>query len=184
MATSKQTFQTAQQRRANKPLRNGEYKLKETHNLFISHAEEVRRIADMKNCPNKPEYRHRLRHCTQSDCGNWLKGLPNTIADFMGYNVIPAIDAFVADGLSSTDAKRIKGMFSGRINDLIRGCDSAQRLLKQGISVEYRNFKRGDSILAGLVDEAESIVNDVLREYTSAMPSMGSKINYPSYAPA
>ena len=184
MATSKQTYQSAQQRRANHPLRNGEYKLKETLQILRSHTEEVRRIADLKNKPNNPEYRHRLHHCAVIDCGIWLKRLPNTISDLMGYNVLPAIDALVADGISYADVKRIKALVFGRINNLIQGCDSAQRLLKQGISVEYDNFKRGDSILAGLADEAESIVSDVLREYRSALPSMGSKINYPSYAPA
>lgn len=184
MATSTKTFQTAQRNRQNYPLRTGEYKLVETQRLLKSYPEEVQRIADMKNNPNNPEYRHRLHRCAPVDCGIWLKGLPNAIADLMGYNVVPAIDALVGDGASYSDVQRIKGMFSGRINDLIQGCDSAQHVLKQGISVEYGNFKRGDSILAGLTGEAESIVNDVLREYTSALPSMGSKINYPSYAPA
>lgn len=184
MATSTNTFQNAQKRRASYPLRSGEYKLEETHHQLKSLAEEVRRIATMKNNPRNSEYKHRLRHCTSEDCANWLKGVTNTIADLMGYNVLPAIDALVGDGISNADAEQIKSKVFHRINELVWACDSAQRVLKQGISVEYGNFKRGDSILAGLADEAESIVNDVLREYKSALSSMRSKINYPSYAPA
>lgn len=177
MATSSQTFQSAQQRRACHPLRSGEYKLKETHNQLKSISDEVRRIADMKNNSRNPEYKKRLRHCTSEDCGNWLKGLPKTIAELMGYNVLPAIDALVGDGISNEDAQQIKSGVLTRINDLVRGCDSAKRLLKGGISIEYNNFKRGDSILAELTDEAESIVDDILRETRSILPFMRSTKN-------
>ena len=99
----KQAFDKGVLVRRGTPLRSGEYKLNESYQNFVGWRDEITRISAYKR--GKASW-YSLRHCTPDDCSEWLKDLPEAIAFQLACDVLPAINALVADGVDPPCATR------------------------------------------------------------------------------
>jgi hypothetical protein len=143
------------------PLRAGKYKLDESNQYFVGWRDEITRISAFKH---RKASRHSLRHCTPYDCSTWLKDLPEAIAFQLAYDVLPAINALAADGVSSTQLDSVQLQAAPLIRQLVSDCDLARVIVVRRIANEYEYMKVGGSYLAPLVSDAIRIMNDVYRQ--------------------
>jgi hypothetical protein len=143
------------------PLRAGKYKLDESYQYFVGWREEVTRISAFKH---RKASRHSLRHCTPDDCSKWLKDLPAAIAFQLAYDVLPAINALIADGVSSTQLDSVQLQAAPLIRQLVSDCDRATVIVVRRIANEYEHMKVGGSYLSPLVSDAIRIIDGAYRQ--------------------
>lgn len=143
------------------PLRTGEYKLHESYRNFVGWRDEITRISAFKH---RKASRHSLRHCTPDDCSKWLKDLPAAIAFQLAYDVLPAINALVADGVPATQLDSVQFQATPLIRQLVRDCDQARAIVVRRIANEYEHMKDGGSYLYPLVSDAIRIMDGVYRQ--------------------
>jgi len=143
------------------PLRAGKYKLDESYQYFVGWREEITRISEFKH---RKASRHSLRHCTPDDCSKWLKDLPVAIAFQLAYDVLPAINALIADGVSSTQLDSMQLQAAPLIRQLVSDCDRATVIVVRRIANEYEHMKVGGSYLSPLVSDAIRIIEGAYRQ--------------------
>lgn len=157
--TCQDAFDAAAIDRKNYPLNQGEYKLWEVRNTISGWKKELVQITAFKKDKTK---RHGLSHCTADDAGYWLKDLLALIAYELGYNVLPSIAALTADGVSSHTVDSLLHQATQRSGHLVGLCESARKLLSQGISEEYKRMKARQSSIEPILDQILALINAVL----------------------
>jgi hypothetical protein len=146
-------------KRLEHPFEHSLYKLKEVAAGFEAAKENIRRIARYKKgeCT-----KHDLRSCTSEDIHIYLRKAPNHMAWDLGYHIIYGIDGLKGDGVSAETIKNLKKDYLPRIDKLIDECDKVSDLIRTNISREYENFKRDESDIFELFDEALIITDSIL----------------------
>lgn len=157
--TCQDAFDAAAIDRKNYPLNHGEYKLREVRNTISGWKKELIQITAFKKDKTK---RHGLTHCTADDAGYWLKGLLEMIAHELGYNVLPSIAALIADGVPNNTVGSLLHQATQRSLRLVGQCESASKLLSQGVSEEYKRMKAGQSSIEPILDQILALIDTVL----------------------
>ena len=158
-------FEDGTQARCAYPLHAGAYKLRESYRHFIGWRNEITRINAFKH---QKASRHSLRHCTSDDCSKWLKDLPEAIAFELAHNVLPGINALVADGVPPALCASALSQAIPAVNQLVEECDWARCIVSRRIANEYEHMKVGGSYLYPLVSEAIRILEAAFQQ--AALP--------------
>ena len=162
MSTQNQTkaheeFNHAIKLREKYPLPFGAYKLREANRMFERFLGEVNILAD---CRRKKVPVRGV--CTYGDHAMWLKGLPSkTIPYYLGYYLLPAINALDGDDVPIQEITRSLPFFSQEINSLLDRCDEAYNLIKR-IGYEYELWDNYDSVLIPILDTSLWLVDIAL----------------------
>ena len=168
--TTKKVFQDAQNLRPKYPIDSGECKLRETRWRLSRMQETMYQIGEYLKNPSHFYKGQTLGHCcTTDDKAIWIKSIPAQVAELLGYDILPAIDALTNDRLSKRDTDATLDIANGMAIALLEDCERQEARLKGGISAEYDKMKSGYSEVHGLLVEADRIAEDALQvlEYMS-----------------
>lgn len=157
----RKTYDEMKAKRLENPFEHSIYKLKEVAERFEGNEDEIRRIARFKNGKGS---KYDLRACTSEDIHIYLRKAPEHIAWVLGYHVIYGIDGLKGNGVSAETIKYLKKCYIPRIERLVDKCDYVSDLIRTNIRHEYENFKRDESDVFELVDEALIITDSILED--------------------
>ena len=155
-------FIAGQQARARSPLPFGAYKLREANHIIQRYMESMHAIQDYLLHPKKFYPGASLGYCTTEDKATYLKGIPESIAQVFGKDVLPSIKALGPDGLGEDEIKIELQIAATRTQDFLDECDIQRRRLRGGIKAEYQSIKNGYSELFALLQDAEWIIKSPL----------------------
>jgi hypothetical protein len=155
MPTCHDIFNTARAEHAKYPLTKGRYKLDEArhaiedwHKLIVTVANRVRTGRVFGEDEN-------LGPCMADERGTYLKGLPDRLANLVGYNILPAIAALEGDGVPKAEVERLLRRAETDAQRLLAECEAARARLNGGIDHEYGAMRRGESHLNSLLAAAQ-----------------------------
>lgn len=157
----RRAFERGARQRLQHPLHQGLYKLEDVNADLKAIAEDLRVIARYKQGAARSTD---IRHCTSLDLSIWLKHVPEIVARDLGYNILPAISALVADGLPQSTVTRLSAECKSLANDLVEECESVRSKIRNNISVEYELMKSGDSLNLQLILGAIDLIEIALYE--------------------
>lgn len=144
--TCQEVYSDARLRRAEIPLREGGYKLRET----IDTLERV--VATLARCgrePNSyawPPVAKPMPLCLDWEFRSWARKVPVLIANEIGYNAIPAIEAITG------------GSFPTGLTNIIEECEAARCALPKG-----RTSQHSIDAMHDLVQRALTALTEQLR---------------------
>ena len=156
-------FAAGERARAESPLSSGAYKLRKAQRTIQHYFESFHAIRDYlihlkKFYPGAP-----LGRCTTDDKATYLKGIPASIARLFGKDVLPAIKALGADGLSRREIATELEIATFKVQRLIQECEIQRQRLRGGIKDEYEAIMSGYSELYALLEDAEQIIRSPLQ---------------------
>jgi hypothetical protein len=153
------------------PLRMGNYKLRECRDNLVVRLETLERVREDR-LRRSAGYGRAFGCCTSDDAASWIKGLPVLIAHELGYNIVPAIAALSADGVSEHAVTRHVDLLWWDVLELVIKCDAALRVLQaDGIKPEYRRLLTGQSLVVRLLRSAMQIIDEALALVPPTLPS-------------
>ena len=157
--TCHDTFAEAQQKRRANPLEAGAYKLREARHRLSRMMNTVDAIGDFLRHPGSVRSGSALGPCcTTDDKAYWLKNLPKQVSEMLGYDILPAIAAFTADGAPQTEVAVKLNIAQARARQLLKDCEAHRVRLKGGIKTEYTAIRSGRSELYDLLLDADQII--------------------------
>lgn len=157
----RKTYEEMKAKRLVHPFAHSGYKLKEVATGLQRSKDNVKSIAKFKNGKSNG---YDMTCCTAADICIYLRKAPENITEDLGFNVFYGIDGLKGDGVSSATIDFLKKRYIPRIETLIDECDRVSHLIRTNINYEYDNFKRDDSEIYELLDEALSIINGILAD--------------------
>lgn len=155
-------FQRAQAERSQRPPPLGLCKLREVKGDLLRKAYALDLISADLTAGGRGPYVRSFITCTSDDRPKWLKDVPRQLSELLGYDVLPAIEGLVNDGLSPVQVQQYAGPARTRASGLITECDAVAGLIGHSIQPEYRATRAGNSLVRGLVDSAIALVDDAL----------------------
>lgn len=147
----------AREKRKAHPLTSGQYKLNEAKNEIDRYRTLVTTIAERARKGDKFIETECLGPCMATERGTYLKSIPARLAELIGHNILPAIAALEGDGLPKAEVQRLLSHAETDAGRLISDCEAVRLRLKAEIKHEYRAMRRGESLLLGLLVEAEAL---------------------------
>jgi len=157
--TCQDTFAEAQLRRRSFPLEAGAYKLREARHRLSRMMKTIEAIGDFLRQPGSVRSCSALGPCcTTDDKAIWLKGVPDQVAEKLGYDILPAIAALAAEeGIAETDVAAELATARARADQLVDQCEAQRVRLKRGVKAEYPEIKSGQSELYVLLVDADHL---------------------------
>jgi hypothetical protein len=101
-----------------------------------------------------------LGSCVADDKHLWLKRVPLHVAHLLGYNLLPGLIALKKEGGQFVD--RDYPPIERDCLQLLDRLEQVRIAIKNDISIEYDQMKRGGSLLDPLIDEAIHLVHRAL----------------------
>ncbi len=151
--------QSLNDRNARYPLANGRYKLVEVRH-WLNRA--CRNIDLMMKDFDNPYRKRTYLCCTVDDRSTWLKHTPLDVAEGLGYEVVPALNALVGDGVELTNINNIRALVLPKINQLVADCEVVKNQISKSIKVEYRCWQQQNSLVKPLTAQAVAIIDEIL----------------------
>lgn len=151
-------------------LRGGRYKLQET-------ADRLHR--NSLNLDAMIEYSHRKQGpsvfltCTWSDRAPWLRHALLDVPYQLGYNVVPAVDALVFDGVDEPQLASLESWARQQTFSLLSQVDSALSLTQKSLNAEYSLWKANDSMIRVLLDRAVNLADEIINYADERLPLHG-----------
>lgn len=150
-------FNVAQQRRARVPLRSGKYKIGEAMQELDRMGDTVGAIAhrfqSRKGFPeNEP-----LGGCTSDDKDAYVLAVPLHIADSLGYDMLPGVEALSGDGWPPNMVENAVTLARAEVDYVLAACERVHAKLHKNLAEEYRAMRRGKSELLSLIRKAEIV---------------------------
>ena len=105
----------------------------------------------------------RLRPTLPTDTAQWMKQLPEAVARDLGYNAVPAVEAFSRNGLCPEQVANLAQIAGATAIIIVKDCDAIRALLlRRGIQLEYDNMIDDRSVLVDLVGSAITLIQRML----------------------
>lgn len=139
------TYNSAVMRRRTYPLFSGLYKLRETQGQIKGLLHTVNNVMQRKSVP----YDELLGGCLRSESKEYVASIPKRLAELLGYNIAPAIQALVGDGLTQEEISDLHPDF--RISGLLSRCKHSGR---SNIRIKQL-LEHFDDALCVIIDYAE-----------------------------
>lgn len=158
------------ERRKHPLLRGGRYKLQET-------ADRLHR--DSLNIDEMIQYSHRKQGpsvfiaCGWSDKEPWLRHVLLDLPYQLGYNVTPAIDALVFDGVDEPQLASLRSWARQQTHSLLSQVDSALSLTQKSLNAEYSRWRTNDSLIRELLDKVVNLADEVVTYADERLPLHG-----------
>ena len=113
-------FDEARQQRSQSPFSEGASKLRETEDTLKRMGETIQNIGKLKH----PHPDISLGCCMSDETEDWLRGLPEQIADLLGCNILPAIAALGGDGVGRDEVDNRLDVANLRAKSLLKACEA------------------------------------------------------------
>jgi len=154
-----ESFDNGKQVRLRYPLRQGRYKLEEVASGLLRCRLEIDRISDVANRKSNGT---ELMYCTNSDKAVWLAGIPIHIAFTLGYEFLPSLKALENEGVSSEAVARVYAEMSEKCDSLVLGLEFVRVSICESVKNEYRQMRKGSSLLKPLVGDALRMTQQII----------------------
>ena len=155
-------FGAAQLQRTKYPLTSGAYKLRQVRDAIARQQSTMNAIRDLHQSPASKRPGVLLGCCTTDDMEDWLKNLPQQVADMLSYDMLPAIAALAGDGISADDVAGELESANAHACNLLKDCAKQNKRLHDRVESELRSIKRGYSNLYALLVDADGIARRAL----------------------
>jgi hypothetical protein len=173
-------FKKAAKSRTAYPLPFGAYKLREVR-------DHIKRMQDtlwtIKGFLKNPKTGYAVGPCcTSYDTDEWIRSGPVTVADILGYCILPAIAAMTGDGISKADVAEELSTATARAQNILKKCERQHIRLGSKIASEYNMMKKGDSEVWGLLSDADMIARRALElvEWVEMKANLAKSVAEPS----
>lgn len=103
-----------------------------------------------------------LGGCTTEDKSIWLKDLPGNLANELGYNLIPAIQALNVEGVSEATIDSFIQSIKEDVCQLLKDCGTLQTDTDLSIKGEYARMKAGCSEMLRICNDALVIADQAV----------------------
>jgi hypothetical protein len=153
------SFERGKQARLNCPLRKGRYKLGEVASGLISCCLEIDRISDVINRVSDGTD---LIYSTKFDKALWLAGVPDRVAFTLGYEFLPGLEALQNEGVSELAVSRVYAEMSEKCDSLVLGLEFVRLSICESVKNEYRQMRKGGSLLKPLVGDALRMTQQII----------------------
>lgn len=152
-------FAETQRQRVQCPLNSGGiYKLKEACIAFQQMLQTVRVIEQIVLGELRPAPHELVGDCVAEEKARWLKSVPKHVAETLGYNVLPAVEALGGDYLPNGRVQKLAQDARVQADQIVSRCDEVSAEICQSIEAEYSQMRTGRSISAKLLREAIDFV--------------------------
>ena len=153
-------YAEAVRERGDHPLKSGKYKLFEAYGHLVAIRHCILNIQRRVASGQKIGSREDLGLCLGEDRATWLKDVPCKVARLLGHDVLPAIAALGADGVSQVDVVHLEKTAGATVKRLVDRCESV-RMASAKIASVYADMKCGRSAHAALARDALDIVASI-----------------------
>lgn len=151
-------------RKAHHPFKRvSAYKIRESRDNLHHETNVVGSVAVYLRAPRGVYGRsNMLVGCTEEDKAYRLKHVPETIANELGYNLIPAHMALHLEGVSEADIIAFLQSIKPEVDRLLVECDAIQMAISRSIKSEHADLKAGQSALAAACADALDIAEQAM----------------------
>ncbi len=158
---AKGIFRNAMQERlTNRPFdRISAYKVRESRDNIIRVISTLNEIISVVSSGETHSVPILLGGCTTEDKAIWLKDLPGNLAEELGGNLIPAIQALDVEGVPEAAIDSFIHSIKGDVCQLLKDCDAVQAATSRSISGEYALMKAGQSEMLRICNDASRIAD-------------------------
>jgi hypothetical protein len=155
--TCRDAFNAAQERRTRVPLRAGLYKIREAMAELDRMADTVGAIAHRFQSrkgfqPNEP-----LGGCSSDDKDAYVLAIPLHIADSLGYDMLPGVEALGGDGWPQDMVANAIELARSEVRYVLGECERVHTQLRKNLAGEYGAMTQGQSELLSLLRKAEIV---------------------------
>lgn len=150
-------FNKAQGRRTRVPLRSGIYKIREGMVDLDRMADTVGTIAHRFRAQKGFHANEPLGGCTSDDKDEYVLTVPLHIADSLGYDMLPGVEALDGDGWPPKMVANAVELVRAEVRYVLGECERVHARLHKNLAGEYRAMKRGESELLSLLRKAEIV---------------------------
>lgn len=155
-------FDQARALRSQHPLPFGRYKLEEALRQLRKYADTAEAIRRLITGMDRAKADDLIGECVASERATWLKRLPAAIADLLGHNVVPAVEALDGDRLPRARIEALIDDTQRVVDRLVARCEDVHAQIQPSIEQEYAAMRSGRSLVAALVADAIALVEDQL----------------------
>ena len=121
------------------------YKIRESHHNISRMIDTLNEIIAVVSSGETHSVPILLGGCTTEDKSIWLKDLAGNLAEELGYNLIPAIQALNVEGVPEAAIDRFIQPIKADVCQLLKDCDAMQTETGLSIKGEYARMKAGCS---------------------------------------
>ena len=138
------------------------YKVRESRDNIIRMINTLNEIIAVVSSGETHSVPILLGGCTTEDKSIWLKDLPGNLAEELGYNLIPAIQALNVEGVPQATIDRCIQSIKGGVCQLLKDCDALQADTGLTVKREYARMKAGCSEMLRICNDALVIVDQAV----------------------
>ena len=150
-------YNAAKQRRTRVPLRSGIYKMRASMAEIDRMADTVGTIAHRFQFQEGFQVNEPLGGCTSGDKDAYVLAVPLHIADTLGYNMLPGIEALSGDGWPPEMVVNAVELARSEIRYVLAECERVHAQLRKDRAGEYNAMMQGKSELLSLLRKAEIV---------------------------
>ena len=121
------------------------YKVRESHHNISRMINTLNEIIAVVSSGETHSVPILLGGCTTEDKSIWLKDLAGNLANELGYNLIPAIQALNLEGVSEATIDSFIQSIKEDVCQLLKGCGALQTDIGVSVKGEYARMKAGCS---------------------------------------
>ena len=156
-------FNAAQNRRTRVPLRSGKYKLGEAMRELNRMGDTVEAIAHRLQSPKGFRPNEPIGGCTSYDKDAYVLAVPMNIAENLGYDMFPGVEALGGDGWPSEMVKHAVELAHSEVRHVLAQCERVHAKLRKNLAGEYADMAQGQSELLQLIRDAEKVGKGALQ---------------------
>lgn len=138
------------------------YKVRESRDNIIRMINTLNEIISVVSSGESHPVPILLGGCTTEDKSIWLKDLPGNLANELGYNLIPAIQALNVEGVPEATIDRFIQSIKGDVCQLLKDCDTMQTDTRLSVKGEYARMKAGCSEMLRICNGALVIADQAV----------------------
>jgi hypothetical protein len=146
------------------------YKLKERSRYFKDYSRTVERLM---------LYSHRRSgstlcgRCTWAERRYWLRKILLSIPYCLGHDLSPAVETLGLNGLSQSEIDYLRRHVNQTVAGLLVEVDHVYNQVNQSMSAEYKEWKKGRSLIKRLLDETGALADEVTQYCKDRKPLHG-----------
>jgi hypothetical protein len=135
------------------------YKIRESHHNISRMNNTLNEIIAVVSSGETHSVPILLGGCTTEDKSIWLKDLPGNLAEELGYNLIPAIQALNVEGVPEAAIDCFIQSIKADVCQLLKDCGALQADTGLSVKREYARMKVGCSEMLRICNEALAIAD-------------------------
>lgn len=150
--------------------RDALYKIEEMRSYLMKDSKTIERLILYSHSHSGSPL---LGGCTWEERREWLRRTLRGIPYRLGYELSPAIETLALKSLSQSEVDPLQRYVSRRVACLLLEVDLVYNQINRGMSPEYRAWKKGESLIKKILDEAITLADEVISHCKDRTPLHG-----------